>query len=88
MLKFSKNVFLQEKIVEENQEYFEIFWILKKWNLQKLINHLANMCQSCPGTAVTIFIFWGQKSKCFSTKNKEGEKCINGLLSDFRSDVI
>jgi hypothetical protein len=35
MLKFSKNVFLQEKIVvKENEEYFEIFWIFKKWYLQ------------------------------------------------------
>jgi hypothetical protein len=74
MLRFSKNVFLQEKIVKENQEYFEIFWILRKWNLQNLINHLANMCQSCPGTTtVTIFVFWGQKSKVSQPKIKKGK---------------
>jgi len=34
MLKYSKKVFLQEKIVKENEEYFEVFWILRKWNIQ------------------------------------------------------
>jgi hypothetical protein len=67
MLKFSKNVFLQEKIGKENEEYFEIFWIFLKMESSKLINHLANMCES------HFLFFWGQKSKVSQPKVKKGK---------------
>jgi len=76
---FKKLFFFKRRLLKKIKNILKYFGFLRKWNLQKLINHLANMCQSCPGTTVTIFVFWGQRSKGFSTKNKEGEKCINGL---------